>query len=221
MKGLLPFLFLLPLFFLSSCGEEEPKEVDFFVSLKGFAMEQVGDSTDTGFQHRLAGGILKFTHQYEIFGFDAKQGIEAHTFSLLPGEYLLEGAIPVASLYGQEGASFKVVPVLVNITAATDTVMAEVEANCSLVLVWDRHEKLDEAPYMLERHYYAHGYFIPYPLSKDSLTGAWYCYLTPDRRMDDPSAFLWFYGDSPGIEEGGLSTAAMEEGKVYNLEILE
>ena len=58
-------------------------------------------------------------------------------------------------------------------------------------------------------------------MARDSTSGLYYAYFTPDPVPADPSAFLWFYGERPALEEGGMPTTRFETGYQYFLKILE
>ena len=73
----------------------------------------------------------------------------------------------------------------------------------------------------MERHSYAYGYFIAYPMTRDTTSGLYYAYFTPDTVPNDPTAFLWFYGGMPGKEKGGMSTTGFKPGYRYFISVLE
>jgi hypothetical protein len=180
---------------LQSC-EEKVSEVVFRVKMNGFTLNVDPDLPEPDhveFTHKYSGGQIFFTSGEQSYSFDVGDiRIEDYPFKLPPGEYILESDIPVASLYGQPSGSFSVTPASVTITELTDTLTIYVEADCSLILVKDKAGQLDEGPFIIERHSYAHGYFKSYPMVRDSMSGLYYAYFTPDPVPDDPSAFLWF-----------------------------
>jgi hypothetical protein len=215
---------LLSLLVLQSC-EEEKSEVSFRIKMDGFSMKD-----DTGFpqqaypsfKHKYSAGLISFVRDQQSQTFYFGEGkIEDYLFKLPPGEYNLDANIQAASLYGQASASFQVESERVSITELTDTITIRAEANCSLILVSDELEQLDEGPFIIERHSYANGSFKSYPLARDSTSGLYYTYFTPDFVLADPSAFLWFYGEWSGVEKGGMSTSRFEVGYLYFISILE
>jgi hypothetical protein len=195
------------------------------VKLEGFIME--GDPDNAGmdhpaFSHKYSGGLFSFSQGQDRYDFEFGEGkLEEHLFRIPAGTYLLDAKIREASLYGQAGGSFLVKTGTVFITELTDTLAIEVEANCSLVLVSDELEQLDEGPFIIERHSYTSEFFKSYPMNRDPATGLYYSYFTPDPVQADPSAFLWFYSRDPGPEAGGLSTTRFEQGYQYFFKILE
>jgi hypothetical protein len=209
---------------LQSCEKEKP-EVSFRVKLEGFAMKADPGfpvPEHSAFDHTYSGGLISFTRGQQYHAFYVHEGeMEDFLFNLPPGEYVLEADIPAASLYGQATGSFRVDPFTINIDQLTDTITIPVEANCSLIFISDELEQLDEGPFIIERHSYSPGYFKSHTLERDSTSGLYYAYFTPDPAMDDPSAFLWFYGEKPGLEEGGMATTRFEKGYQYFLNILE
>ena len=217
-------LFLLVIMTLSSCEEEVP-EVSFRIETEGFFLEEAFlDAADAfpSFSHRVSGGVVTFSENNTTYEFEiGSAGVEEYLFRLPVGEYQMQFTIPHASLYGQKGGSFFAHPQKVFITEQTETISVQVEASCAMFLVYDEQSQLDEGIYMIEKHSFAHGYFKSYPLFPDSLSGSYYTYFTPDTVHSDPSAFLWFYKGTPGIEEGGLSTRDLEIGCQHNIRILD
>ncbi len=215
---------LLLVLVLQAC-EQEKSEVSFRVKLDGFAMKSDPDlpEPDHGeFKHKYSTGQISFTSGQQSHKFDIGEvKIEDFLFNLPPGEYILDMDIPAASLYGQSAGSFQVAPETVTISGLTDTITIHAEANCSLILVSDELEQLDEGPFVIERHSYSGGNFKAYPMARDSTSGLYFAYFTPDPVLADPSAFFWFYGEEPGVEEGGLSTSRFEVGYHYFFSILE
>ena len=215
-------LLLVPV--VLSC-EKERSEVSFRVKMDGFGMKSDPDfpvPEHAAFKHRYSAGLISFAQGQESQTFYVEEGkMEEYLFQLPPGEYILNMDVPAASIFGQSAGSFRVEPNTITITKQTDTLTIHGEANCSLILVNDELEQLDEAPSIIERHSYGLGYFKSYPMFRDSTSGLYYAYFTPDSVPDDPSAFLWFYGKKPGVEEGGLSTTRFEMGYQYFISILE
>jgi hypothetical protein len=62
---------------------------------------------------------------------------------------------------------------------------------------------------------------VPYPLVRDTITGLYYAYFTPDTSDSDPSAFLWFHGLEDAAAGEGLSTAGFDIGYQYLITVLE
>jgi len=217
-------IILFVLLTLPSC-QEEVIRVTFRVKAEGFTLSDAlldSDGVFSTFTHRVSGGIVKFTNGDDMYSFDLENvSIDDFEFQLPPGEYEMELIIPPASLYGQKGGSFTSSPGKIIITETTETSPVKVVANCSLFLVWDEMDQLEDGIYMIERHSYANGYFISHPLFLDSLSNLRYAYFTPDTDTADPSAFLWFYSGMPGREEGGLPTSGFEIGTQYHIRILE
>ncbi|MCP4311937.1 MAG: hypothetical protein GY790_11795 [Bacteroidetes bacterium] len=209
---------------LWSCEEEIP-EVSFRIETEGFILQEAYiDNSDVfpSFSHRLSSGRLTFSNNHDTYKFNTgRTGIEEYLFQVPVGEYQLTFTIPQASLYGQEGGSFVASPRNVIINEQTDTILVQVEANCSMFMVYDQLNQLDQGVFMIERHAFAHGFFWSYPLLSDSLSGAYYTYFTPDSVPSNPSAFLWFYEGTQGIEEGGMATMDFEIGYQYNINILD
>ena len=210
---------------LPSCGKEELTRVSFKIKAQGFSLESAmpdekGDFA--GFTHRLSGGSVTFTRGQKVYEFELfRAGIEEYTFEVPVGTYEMEIDNPLASLYGQRGGSFISEPTTVEIHESTDTLTIQVVANCALFLVRDDSEQLEDGAFMIRRFSYSQGYFTPYPLSKDDLTGLYFAYFTPDTTPSDPSAFLWFHDDRPGEVDGGLPTYELEAGYQYFVSILE
>jgi hypothetical protein len=222
MRWIGSILFLLLV--LGSCKEENP-EIIFRVKMEGATMKCDPGFTqpeNATFKHRYSAGLISFVrgHQSHTFYIEENK-IEDYLFRLPPGEYVLDAEIPAASLYGQATGSFVLAPDTATITELTDTITIRAEASCSLILVSDELEQLEEGPFIIERHSYSQGNFKSYPLARDSTSGLYYAYFTPDPVPTDPSAFLWFYGGRPGVEEGGLSTARFKVGYQYFISILE
>jgi len=217
-------ILILVILTLWSC-EEEVQKVSFRIETNGFILTEAfvdKEEAFPSFPHRVSGGIVKFTNSHKTYEFrTGNTSIEDFEFHLPEGTYLLTFEIPQASLYGQEGGSFIADPGYVNINALTKTIQLRVKANCSMFLVKDDLNQLEKGVYMIERHSYAYGHFWSYPLHTDTLSGLYYTYFTPDTVPSDPSAFLWFYGERPDIEEGGLTTKDFEIGYQYNISILE
>jgi len=209
---------------LWSCEEEIP-EVSIRIETEGFILQEAFiDNADVFpfFSHRVSGGRVTFSNNHNTYEFHTGViGIEEYLFQLPIGEYQLTFNIPQASLYGQEGGSFVANTGKVFIDELTEKISVDVEANCSMFLVYDELSQLDKGIFMIERHSFAHGYFWSYPLFTDSVSGAYYTYFTPDTVSSDPSAFLWFFEGRQGIEEGGLATKDFEIGYQYNIQILD
>jgi hypothetical protein len=207
-----------------SC-QKDPVETSFHLKIEGFTLDEGADFSTPDhitFQHRYSGGIISFNQGGQKHSFEVeKLRIEDYEFILPVGKYSLKSFIPDASLYGQNTGSFTILPTEITLTEQTDTVLVRVEANCSLVLVEDNQGQLEQGPYVIERHSYASGYFKAYALDMDTATALYYTYLTPDPEINDPSAFLWFYNDTPGLEQGGLSTSQFKKGFRYFISILE
>jgi len=207
-----------------SCKKEVP-EVSFRIETEGFILEEsFMDRSDVfpSFTHRFSSGLVTFSNNHTTYEFNTgRTGIEEYMFRLPVGEYQVTFNIPQASLYGQEGGSFVASPGNVIINEQTDTILVQAEANCSMFLVYDELNQLDQGVFMIERHAFAHGFFWSYPLITDSLSGVYYTYFTPDTVPSNPSAFLWFYEGKEGIEEGGLTTKDLEIGYQYKIKILD
>jgi hypothetical protein len=215
-------IFLLWVMALPSC-QEEATEVSFRIKTSDFHLEQArlnDPSSFPSFKHRISGGVVTFTGKDHIYEFELKEtGLEDFEFRLPAGEYMVEVRNPPASLYGQDAASFTAPPLQVTLPAFSDTVTMPVDANCSLILVKDEHDQLDEGIYMIQRQW--SGYVRYFPLQRDTLSGLYYTYFTPDTVPMAPSAFLWFYGRGIESQENGLSTALFEKGFQYHIEILD
>jgi len=215
---------ILVILTLWSCEEEIP-EVSFRIEVQGFILQEAYlDTTGAfpSFTHRLSGGIVTLTNGRESFEFiTGNSSIAEYEYRLPEGDYQLTIEIAPASLYGQEAGSFTAHPLDVTIDAQTGIIPVHVEASCSMFLVSDESDQLEQGAFMIERHSYAKGHFWSYPLGEDSLTGLFYTYFTPDTVPSDPSAFLWFFGEKPGIEEGGMTTCDLEIAYQYNISILD
>lgn len=209
---------------LQSCEKETP-EVSFRIKIEGFTLKEDPNSHEMEHPtlvHSYSAGRISFTRGQQSHSFYLGEGkMEDYLFMLPPGEYILKMDIPQASLYGQATGSFLVEPDTLIITEMTDTLTIPVKANCALILVSDELEQLHEGPFFIERHSYAGGPFKSYLMARDSTSGLYYAYFTPDPKPADPSAFLWFYGERPGVEEGGMPTTLFEAGYQYFLTILE
>lgn len=220
-------IILLVIILLQAC--EKVPEVSFHIIPAGFFLDnssQPQDFSGPPFIHRISGGVVTFIDDRGSFQFDLRNvNLEDFLFTLPAGDYQLEFNITPASLYGQELASFTTEPVIISLDEKTDTVFLEVEANCSLFLVDDRLQQLDQGAYMIKRHSFStEGYYLSFPLLKDAMSGLYYTYFRPDPHVSDPSAFLWFYEGRPGnagSTEGGLSTCGFEVGQEYYIRILE
>lgn len=215
---------ILGLMVLQSCEWFE-SEVRFRLTLDDFTLTVDPDfplPDQIEFRHTYSSGLISFSKGQESYTFQVGQGkLEDYLFELPPGEYTLEMEIPPASLYGQASCSFHVTPRTVNITELTETLTIQADANCSLILISDEQDQLQEGPYIIERHSIGGGYFSSYPLARDTISGLYYSYFTPDPVEADPSAFLWFYGDTPGEEKGGMPTSRFRVGHQYYISILE
>lgn len=215
---------LLLLLILKSCEKENIPEIGFRVHLDGFSMSDDPDYPEpehASFRHRYSDGLISFTRGQQTHDFYVQTGeIEEYLFKLTPGEYILDAKIPDASIYGQAAASFHVETDTVTITELTDTLTINVNSSCSMILISDELEQLDEGPFIIERHS-NYSYSKTYPIARDSTSGLYYVYFTPDPVINDPSAFLWFYGEKPGAEEGGMPTSRFEVGYKYYISILE
>jgi hypothetical protein len=200
-------------------------EVTFRVKVDGFTMKGDPEFMQAGhaeFKHKYSAARVSFNLDQQIYTFNVEEGkMEEYKFELPPGEYIVDAEIPEASLYGQAAGSFRIVRDTISITELTDTVIIYAEANCSLIMISDELNHLGEGPFIIEKHSYQDGYFKSYPLAMDSASGMYYAYFTPDPSFEDPSAFLWFYGEKPGVEKGGMSTSRFEVGYQYYISILE
>lgn len=216
--------FVLLVIILQSC-EKELSEVSFRVKVDGFTLKDdtyFPQSDTFGFKSRYCKGVLSFTSGEKRYEFAVGEDeIDGCRFWLPEGEYLMEMEVEAASLYGQPNASFLAEPKSVKISERTDTISIEVTPNCSLVFISDADNHLDKGPFFIERHSYAYGYFIAYPMKKDTISGLYYAYFTPDPDHEDPSAFLWFYGETPGEEKGGMPTSLFDTGYRYFISVLE
>ncbi|MFC2099013.1 hypothetical protein ACFLTA_06095 [Bacteroidota bacterium] len=198
-------------------------EVSFRIKMEGFTLKDgphFPEPDSIEFSYRHSGGQITFTFggQRHYYVFKDNQ-IEDNLITIPAGEYLMELHVPEASLYGQSSGSFMASPQTVNITEHTDTLTISVEVNCSMIIVSDEEDHLDEGSYIIERH--TDSYFAAYPMARDATTGLYYTYFTPDPESDDPSAFIWFYSYSPGEERGGMSTTGFEPGYRYFISVLE
>lgn len=215
------FLLLLALL-LKSC-EEEKAEISFNVKTDGITLKDDPDYPEPAqleFKHSYSAGLISFTQGKQSYSFYVGEGkIDDYLFKLPPGEYIIGSDIPSASLYGQTSGSFLIEPDTVTITDLTDTIMIHLEANCSLILVSDEREQLDDGSIIMQWHYY--GYVKAHPMTRDSTSGLYYAYFTPDTSMNDRSAFLWFYGSKPDVKEEGISTSRFKSGYQYYISILE
>lgn len=212
---------LLP---VSCKKEKEIPVISFSFRVTGFEFSQAFTESSgefSAFTHRMAGGELICFGRDQNYSFPfASDSLESTVFELPAGDYLLSFRMDAASLYGQSRGTFFMPDLEVSIRKESTEIQINVEPDCALVLVKDAFQKLDQGAYMIEKHSYADGFFTSYPLAKDSLSGLYYVYFTPDTVRDDPSAFLWFYEGVPGEEEGGLPTVNMERGTRYDIEIL-
>jgi len=215
---------LLVILTLWSCEKAIP-EVSFRIETQGFILQEtILDTTDAfpSFTHRLSGGIVTFSNNRRTYEFiTGNSSIGDFEYRLPEGDYQLTFDIAPASLYGQEAGSFTALPLDVSIDAQTGIIPVHIESNCSMFLVSDEFGQLEQGVFMIERHAYAHGHFWPYPLSTDSISGLYFTYFTPDTVPSSPTAFLWLYGDTPGVEEGGMTTCDLEIGFQYNISILD
>lgn len=174
------------------------------------------------FTHKVSGGLITFTGAKQSYSFDLRdEAMGDHLFALPAGEYLLEMSSRPASLYGQARGSFIADPLVVNLDEIIDTLAVTVTANCALFLVEDEKNQLDQGIHMIRRRFYYEEYFASFPLAVDTATGLYFTYFTPDTDTSDLSAYLWFYGERPGGEEGGLSTLGFEIGYQYYIKVLE
>jgi len=217
-------ILILLLMALSSC-EEEVTKVGFWIKTKGFILEDAflnPDDTFPSFSHRISGGTVVFKGNNKTYEFDLEDtGLEDYEFLLPAGEYRMEINNPPASIYGQERGSFKSAPQHITISEVTDTIIAQAEPNCALLLVKDETDQLDKELYIIERHSISRNYVRYYPLSHDTISGLYYTYFTPDTIPSNPSAFLWFYSWKPGNDEEGLSTTGFDIGYQYFITVLE
>ena len=216
--------FLIGLSFTTSCEKEIPA-LEFRIKSEGFYLESSDLNTGgsfPSFKHKVAGGLVTFAGEKSTYEFrTGKISIEEFPFYLPPGEYLMEINVADASLYGQKGGSFTAHPAIINVTNHMDTVSIDVDANCSLFLVRDEKDQLDNGISIIEKFASGQGWFRSYPLTLDSLTGFYYAYFTPDKDVSNPSAYLWLYEGKPGIETGGLSTRDFEIGYQYLFSVLD
>lgn len=217
-------IFLLILGVVSCKKENENPVVGFKLQVNGFEFAPAfadSPAVFSNFEHRLSGGVLIFEGKEKTytFGFD-NDSLEHLVFELPVGDYQISFRMDPASIYGQPWGTFRMPAREVNITRESTEIELPIEPDCGVFLVKDAFQKLDQGAYMIEKHAYANGFFTAYPLSEDTVSGLYYAYFTPDTVTDDPSAFLWFYEGEPGEEEGGLSTANLESGTRYDIEIL-
>lgn len=218
MRLLSTYLGLAFLILLFSCGtEDEPVHVE--IRLKDFALE-AGGGESPGFINRLAGGALHFVKGEEVYSLNYRNP-DSMFIELPVGTYTLKSAFEDASIYGQGLASYRIPEQDITIAEGSGVLPLGVEATCSLVLVDDPDQNLQDGPYFIERHSFADGYFIAYPMEFDAASGLWYAYFSPDPVPDDPSAFIWLFAGAPGDEEGGVPTAGLEIGKLYKVSVLE
>lgn len=222
MKRIL-FFFLVLLAF-TSCGEDVIK-TSFRIEPKGFSLvNTIVDTIDlsASFVNKYSGGVVTFSdgqHSYDFY--TGKVSISEFIFELPVGEYTFDCYVDIASYYGQSGGSFNSLSKQIIITDSTETIPLDVEATCSLFLVNDPDGNLSDPPSIIRRRSYSEGYFQSFPMKRDTTTGLYYAYFTPDPEPEDPTAFLWFYQNIPGVESGGLSTVDLSLGKIYQFEIYE
>jgi len=217
-------LFILVLLAFTSCGEDIII-ASFRIETKGFVLDaNARDSLTPSahFSHRYAGGVVTFSNNQQSYSFNTGMVFfDEYVFELPVGEYLMECFIDTASYYGQSGGSFITSPQMVIITDSTEKIVLDVQTTCSLILVNDEENKLDEPPSIIKRYSYSEGYFQSFPMARDTATSLYFAYFAPDTRPDNPTAYIWFYQNRPGIEKGGISTLDFSLGKVYMFEIHE
>lgn len=217
-------LFILVLLVFTSCGKDVI-EASFRIEPTGFVLEgNVKDALTltSAFMHKYAGGVVTFSNNQQIFSFNTGMvSIDEYVFTLPVGDYLMQCFIDTASNYGQPGGSFISSPHNISITDTTERIYLDVMATCSLILVNDEENQLDEPPSIIKRYSYSDGYFQSFPMPRDTVTGLYFAYFAPDTRPDNPTAYIWFYQGRPGIETGGISTLDFSLGKVYMFDILE
>ncbi len=217
-------LFVLVLLAFTFCGKDVIK-TSFRIEPKGFVLEasffdSLGPSSH--FTHRYSGGVVTFSDNQQSYSFNTgKVFIDAYDFELPVGEYLMECFTDTASNYGQSGGSFISSPQTIFLTDSTEKIYVDVQATCSLILVNDDEDHLEEPPSIIKRYSYSGGFFQSYPMAQDTTTGLYYAYFAPDTRPENPSAYIWFYKGRPGIETGGISTIDFSLGKVYMFDIIE
>lgn len=199
--------------------------VSFSLEVDGFTFRQAYEDAPEdflSFSHHLTGAKVIFQGKDKDYVFLVDgDSLEYYQFEMPAGSYLLEFQMDQASIYGQQYGTFSSATPEVHISSQTKSVSVSIQPGCALFVVRDKFEILDQGIHMIERHSYANGFFTSYSLSKDSISGLYHCYFTPDPESDDPSAFLWFYEGEPGIEEGGLPTANLDIGTRYDIEILQ
>lgn len=204
---------------------EKVLDVSFVIKTEGFALENALPEQDLSyppFKHKILGGVVTFSGDQGTYRFDLRDAnLETSTFAVPPGQYQLEFSMLPASVYGQDHGSFFHDPEMITISESTDTIYIAVEANCALFLVDDSKQQLNQGVHMIKRHSYSDGYFTSHPLVQDELSGLYYTYFTPDPKLADPSAFLWFYNGRPGEAEGGLSTCGFKSGYQYYIKVLD
>jgi hypothetical protein len=225
-EAVILFLLSLPL----SCQKEADLEgsklqVSFYLSITNFELkdtllhkfEQVPDIS-----HQFTGGKVRFSNSRKTYLFDTRgTSIDEYLFTVPEGDYYLEIEMPGASLYGQNRATFKAESKNIEISNLTDTITVSAKPTCALIVVKDNMDQLTNGAFIIQRHEYPPGYFIPYPLTLDSLSRCYYAYLTPDTVTEFPSAFLWFYDEKQGNENEGLTTKDFEIGYRYLIKVLE
>ena len=216
---------LILLFVILQSCEKEILDASFNVKLEGFALEaepRFSEPDQINFKHKYSGGVFYFTNAEKKYTFVVNDfQIEDYIFTLPPGEYLIETGVAEASVYGREVGSFFVAPITVTISEFTDTITIQAEANCSLILVSDEGDELEDGAFMIERHSYASGNFRSYSMPRDDSSRLYYTYFKPDPDLDDPTAFIWFYDRLAGTEQGGVSTTRFELGYWYFFNVLE
>ncbi len=221
-------LFILGLvLLLLSCqknGHDIPL-VTFHICAKDFTMESAFSENEPGplpFHHKLSGGTVKFSagnHRYE---FDTQgTAIDNYAYDLPAGEYQLEINIPDASIHGQQRASFEIPSQMVSVTPQTDTLFIRPTPTCSLFLIADPHDQLNDGALLVETYSIGETYCRPYPLKRDSLSDLYYAYFTPDPYQANPSVTLWLYGGDYCGREGGISTIDCKTGYIYYYTILD
>lgn len=210
---------------LSLFGCEKVPEVSFVIKTEGFLLENgagfKGEDISE-FTNHILGGVVRFSGEQGDYRFDLReQNLETHIFTLPAGRYELDFNMSPASAYGQDYASFIPRTKYIDVKTTSDTIRISVEANCSLFLVDDRKNQLEDGAFMIRRNSYSEGYFSSHPLGLDEASGLLYTYFTPDPNPADPSAFLWFYQERQGNEKGGLPTGNLELARQYYIKILD
>jgi len=217
-------LIVIALIIAASC-EKETELVSFRIRTEGFVLQDAPSETNIDhppFTHRVTGGTVRFTAGDLRYDFDTwKSSIESYMYELPPGEYRIEFFIEPASLYGQKWGSFTGDPQEVVITEQTDTINVKVKPHSALFLVSDESGKLEDGVSMIQRYEDSKGIYNYFPLSLDTITGLYYAYFTPDPYPENPSAYLWFYGNDRYNAEGGLSTVDCKPGSIYRINIIE